>query len=43
MIVRAPLNPSRGAERGALYALSERAFEGAIAFYDRGLRVGLRY
>jgi multidrug efflux pump len=26
-------------ERGKLYRWSERAFEGAIAFYDRGLRV----
>ena len=30
-------------ERSALYRFSERAFEGAIAFYDRGLRVVLRY
>jgi multidrug efflux pump len=30
-------------ERGALYRASERAFEGAIAFYDRGLRVVLAH
>jgi multidrug efflux pump len=30
-------------ERGAFYRWSERAFEGMIAFYDRGLRVVLRY
>jgi multidrug efflux pump len=30
-------------ERGPLFRFSERAFEGAIAFYDRGLRVVLRY
>ncbi len=30
-------------ERGALYRFSERAFEGAIAFYDRGLSVVLRH
>ena len=30
-------------ERGALFRFSERAFEGMIAFYDRGLRVVLRY
>jgi multidrug efflux pump len=30
-------------ERGALYNLSERAFEGAIAFYDRGLKLVLRH
>jgi multidrug efflux pump len=30
-------------ERGALYRWSERAFQSAIAFYDRGLRVVLRH
>jgi multidrug efflux pump len=30
-------------ERGALFRLSERAFEGAIAFYDSGLRLVLRH
>jgi multidrug efflux pump len=30
-------------ERGALYRWSERAFEGMIALYDRGLRVVLRH
>jgi len=30
-------------ERGALYRLSERAFDGAIAFYERGLRAVLRH
>ncbi len=30
-------------ERGAVYRFSERAFEGAIAFYDRGLTVVLRH
>jgi multidrug efflux pump len=30
-------------ERSALYRASERAFEGAIAFYDRGLQVVLRH
>ena len=30
-------------ERGALYRLSERGFEAAIAFYDRGLSVVLRH
>jgi multidrug efflux pump len=30
-------------ERGALYRFSERAFQGAIAFYDRGLKVVLRH
>jgi multidrug efflux pump len=30
-------------ERGALYRFSERGFEAAIAFYDRGLRVVLRH
>ncbi len=30
-------------ERSALYRLSERGFEGMIAFYDRGLRVVLRH
>ncbi|HEY8091033.1 MAG TPA: efflux RND transporter permease subunit, partial [Polyangiaceae bacterium] len=30
-------------ERGALYRASERAFQGAIAFYDRGLRVVLAH
>jgi len=30
-------------ERGALYRWSERAFEGAIAFYDRGLQIVLRH
>ncbi len=30
-------------ERGALYRLSERGFEGAIAFYDRGLKLVLRH
>jgi multidrug efflux pump len=30
-------------ERGALFRMSERAFEAAIAFYDRGLRVVLRF
>jgi multidrug efflux pump len=30
-------------ERSALFRFSERAFEGAIAFYDRGLRVVLAH
>ena len=30
-------------ERGALYRMSERAFDGMIAFYDSGLRIVLRY
>jgi len=30
-------------ERGALYNWSERAFEGAIALYDRGLKIVLRH
>jgi multidrug efflux pump len=30
-------------ERGALYRWSERGFEGAIAFYDRGLKVVFRH
>jgi multidrug efflux pump len=30
-------------ERGTLYRWSEAAFEGMIAFYDRGLRVVFRY
>jgi multidrug efflux pump len=30
-------------ERSAIYRFSERAFEGAIAFYDRGLSVVLHY
>jgi multidrug efflux pump len=30
-------------ERGAVYRWSERAFEGAIAFYDGGLKVVLRH
>jgi multidrug efflux pump len=30
-------------ERGAAFRLSERAFEAAIAFYDRGLTLVLRY
>jgi multidrug efflux pump len=30
-------------ERGALFRFSERAFEGAIALYDSGLRVVLRH
>ncbi|HTB75597.1 MAG TPA: multidrug efflux RND transporter permease subunit [Polyangiaceae bacterium] len=30
-------------ERGPLYRWSERAFEGAIAFYDRGLKVVFRH
>ncbi len=30
-------------QRGALFHASERAFEGLIAFYDRGLRVVLRH
>ncbi|HEX8793229.1 MAG TPA: multidrug efflux RND transporter permease subunit [Polyangiaceae bacterium] len=30
-------------ERGAVYRWSERAFEGMIALYDRGLRVVLRH
>jgi multidrug efflux pump len=30
-------------ERGTVYRWSERAFEGAIAFYDRGLKVVLRH
>jgi multidrug efflux pump len=33
----------KASERGKLYHLSERAFEGAIALYDRGLRVVLRH
>jgi multidrug efflux pump len=33
----------KASARGKLYDLSERAFEGAIAFYDRGLRVVLRH
>ncbi len=36
-----PEPPAR--ERSALYRFSERAFEGAIAFYDRGLVVVLRH
>jgi multidrug efflux pump len=30
-------------ERSAIYRFSERAFEGAIAFYDRGLSIVLRH
>ncbi|MGH7435019.1 MAG: efflux RND transporter permease subunit, partial [Polyangiaceae bacterium] len=30
-------------ERGRMFHLSERAFEGAIAFYDRGLKLVLRH
>jgi multidrug efflux pump len=30
-------------ERGALYRWSERGFQGAIAFYDRGLKLVLRH
>jgi multidrug efflux pump len=38
------LRPERRAhERGGLYRLSERALSGAIAFYDRGLRLVLRH
>jgi len=33
----------KASERGALYRLSERGFEGAIAFYDRGLSLVLRH
>jgi multidrug efflux pump len=33
----------KASERGRLYMLSERAFEGALAFYDRGLRLVLRH
>jgi multidrug efflux pump len=38
------LRPERAEhERGAFYRWSERAFEAAIAFYDRGLRVVLAH
>ena len=39
--VRAPAaaRAASRSERGALYRWSERAFEGVIAFYDRGLQV----
>jgi multidrug efflux pump len=35
--------PHGAAHHGRLYEWSERAFEGAIAFYDRGLKVVLRH
>jgi multidrug efflux pump len=38
------LRPEKKAsERGRLFLLSERAFEGALALYDRGLRVVLKH
>jgi multidrug efflux pump len=38
------LRPEKKAsERGRLYRISERAFDGALAFYDGGLRVVLRH
>jgi multidrug efflux pump len=39
----APASQRRQARHGRLYEWSERAFEGAIAFYDRGLKVVLRH
>ncbi len=40
----APKNGAHGGPaHGAIYQWSERAFEAAIAFYDRGLRVVLRH
>ena len=37
------LRPERHAQHGALYRASERAFDGLLAFYERGLRWALRH
>ncbi len=37
------LTSEAGAERGRLYRMSEDAFNGLIAVYDRGLKVALRH